>query len=52
MGMRLTADNYYSAEANLKVEPLMLNLPLTSDYSGSVSDGIIGQIKYKAYKGY
>ena len=46
------ANVYYSAEANLKVEPLMLNLPLTSDYSGSVSDGIIGQIKYKAYKGY
>ena len=46
------ANVYYSAEANLKVDPLMLNLPLTSDYSGSVSDGIIGQIKYKAYKGY
>ena len=46
------ANVYYSAEANLKVEPLMLNLPLSSDYSGSVSDGIIGQIKYKAYKGY
>lgn len=47
------ANVYYSAEASLKIAPLMLDLPITSGYTeGKLTDGIIGRITYKAYRGY
>lgn len=47
------ANVYYSAETSVKIEPLMLDLPLTSSYSeGKITDGVLGRIKYKAYRGY
>lgn len=47
------ANVYYSAEASLKITPLMLDLPITSGYTeGKLTDGIIGRITYKAYRGY
>ena len=47
------ANVYYCAETSVKIEPLMLNLPLTSSYSeGKITDGVLGRIKYKAYRGY
>lgn len=44
---------YFSGEATVQVEPLMLQLPIASDYSGQLSqDGGWNFIKYNTIRGY
>ena len=42
---------YYSAEADVQVEPLMLKLPIVTNSTPFVEKSV-GRITYKAYRGY
>lgn len=43
---------YYQGQVSVQVKPLMLRLPIASEYNQNVSDGMFGKINYKAYRGY
>lgn len=43
---------YYQGKASVQVKPLMLQLPIASEYNVGISNGSFGRITYNAYRGY
>lgn len=43
---------YYQGKASVKIKPLMLQLPIASEYNNGISNEHFGRITYNAYRGY